>query len=262
MSSSNTELQHHLLIFFKLTSATTVAVSVDKTEIEDTNLQQVATIVKAFKEGTALDASYDAVLKAIMENEKSQSGMAADFPDAIEITRSTKESLGSSIETQLNPPFGTKGFSNQTYKVAGTDWNLNVYAYRHANSNDVTLIVLHSGSISGAMNLSVLWTTPATAYKFQYPVTYDSKLGDDRYSYTIDYTNSINMIGPDGKNPIVFKASIKKPLLHRAWQVSLLTHTWGFFKCGLGKFMESLSSVFHSKSTLLCSLSSNNSLRM
>ncbi|KAF9065451.1 hypothetical protein BDP27DRAFT_53805 [Rhodocollybia butyracea] len=95
----------------------------------------------------------------------------------------------SSVEQHLTPPYGTKGFVNQTYRVDGTNWVLDVYGYRHANSNDVTLIIVHSETI----------------HKSQYPETYESDLGDGRYSYSINYTNTINMIGPDGKNPVPFQ---------------------------------------------------------
>ncbi|KAF9062846.1 hypothetical protein BDP27DRAFT_1336033 [Rhodocollybia butyracea] len=169
--------------------------------------------------------SRDALMKAIMDNTKlhefglqvgASQSMVADFPNAIAITRTefnASAHIPRAVEKQLDPPLGTKGFSNQIYKVDGTNWTLDVYAYRHANSNNVTLIVLHSGFSEAIMTSFVLWTTPESASQFQYPVTYDSQLDDDRYSYTIDSTYSINMIGPDGKNPIVFKAIYRETFI-------------------------------------------------
>jgi len=221
------------LLIYKFTSDTTkVTGSVDSTpgveitkdptftddaEIEEANLQHhVTTLIKASKDGTELDPSYDAILKGVMKNNKSRDALmkafmehtklfhsrVADLPKAVEITGHYVKPISFGVVNKLTPPFGTRGFLHQVYQIGQPDWTLDVYAYRHAHSNDVTVIVLHSGSSSSMINMSALWTTPATANEFHYPVTYDSKLGDDRYSYHIDYTRDINMIGPDGKNPI------------------------------------------------------------
>ncbi|KAF9047232.1 hypothetical protein BDP27DRAFT_694732 [Rhodocollybia butyracea] len=222
MSSSNTDL---------LSNNAKVALSSDNAETEEAD---VAALVKAYKDIRASVASYDAKFKAVMKNDNARDAfmkammdntelsqsVVADFPNAIEITRDNVKAAGngpSGVEMYLTPPHGTKGFTNQIYQL-GEEWILDVYAYRHANSRDVTVIVVHSGSIPhpspGApitwMNKFSLGTTPATLYKSHHPMTYDSDLGDDRYSYLIDYTNNINMIGPDGKNPIVFRAIYKE----------------------------------------------------
>jgi len=196
-------------------TAAKVAPSSDNVEAE---MHHVTTLVKALKDGAEIDASYEAILKTVMGNAKSRDALmkamrdntklsqfvVADFPKAVEITSDFQASAAEppAVVKKLTPPFGTKGFSNEVYQVNGTDWILDVYAYRHANSNNVTVIVLHSGSISGIMVSCILWTTPATAHKFQYPTRHDSELGDGQYSYHIDYTHNINMIGPDGRNPI------------------------------------------------------------
>ncbi|KAF9061940.1 hypothetical protein BDP27DRAFT_1337310, partial [Rhodocollybia butyracea] len=128
--------------------------------------------------------SCDALMKAFMEHTKlPHSTPVADLHNAVEITSSST----SGVVNKLTPPYGTKGFLHHL------NWVLDVYAYRHANSNDVTVIVLHSGSSSSS----------STSHMFHYPVTYDSDLGmADTLVYHMDYTRNINMIGPDGKNPI------------------------------------------------------------
>ncbi|KAF9047234.1 hypothetical protein BDP27DRAFT_1346191 [Rhodocollybia butyracea] len=212
MSSSNTDLLSNN------ETTTKVALSSDNAEAE----MQVATLVKALKDGAKMDASYEAIFKGVMKNAKSRDAlmkamtdnmklsqsMAADSPKAVEITSGSDFKASAAEPTgvvkKLTPPFGTKGFSNQVYQVHDTDWILDVYAYRHASSNDVTVVVLHSGSTPASSFFTVftLWTTPATAHKFHYPIAYDSELGDGKFSYHIEYTHDINMIGPDGKNPI------------------------------------------------------------
>ncbi|KAF9043700.1 hypothetical protein BDP27DRAFT_1346971 [Rhodocollybia butyracea] len=248
MSSSNTDL---------LSIPTNAAVSFDNAGTEDTDLGHVGVILKAFTDRTPVEdsvfkdvmeneTSRAALMKALMDNTKlhgsdlpyvSSQSMATDFPLAIEITATVKSVLisfssgaGSSIDKQLNPPTGTRGFMNQVYRVPGVffktpnipvpfltpnipvsdiEWIVDVYAYRHAKLNNVTLIVLHSGWLQDCTVFD-LWTTPETAYKFQYPLSYNSKLEDGKYSYIIDYKHDVNMIGPDGKNPIVFKAVYKE----------------------------------------------------
>ncbi|KAF9047229.1 hypothetical protein BDP27DRAFT_1434392 [Rhodocollybia butyracea] len=109
----------------------------------------------------------------------------------------------SGVVKKLTPPYGTQGFSNQIYRVVNTDWMLDVYAYRHANSDDVTVIVLHSGSTPSEPNNNTgftFWTT--TDYRFHYPTGYDADLGDGKFSYHINYAVDINMMGSDGRNPI------------------------------------------------------------
>ncbi|KAF9072112.1 hypothetical protein BDP27DRAFT_1361354 [Rhodocollybia butyracea] len=184
MSPSNADL---------LSTPTVVAVSSDNAATEDANLSHVGVALKAFTDRTPVEDS-------------------------------VSSGAGSAIDKQLSPPAGTRGFMNQVYQVpiAGRrdqnlnmQWIVDVYAYRHAKSNNVTLIVLHSGLVQGIPDTSgtttfELWTTPETAYKFQYPVSYNSKLGNNKYSYSIDYTQDINMTGPDGKNSIVFKAVYKE----------------------------------------------------
>lgn len=211
MSSSNTDS------ISNNETATKVTLPSDNVEAD---MHHVATLVKALENGAEMDASYEAIFRAVTENAKSRDAlmkamtdstklsqsMVADFPNPVEITSDFKASediAPTRVVKKLTPPYGTKGFSNEVYQVA-TDWILDVYAYRHANSNNVTVIVLHSGSTSAPVTRALfsLWTTPETAHKFHYPTAYDSQLGDGEYSYHISYTHLINMIGPDGKNPI------------------------------------------------------------
>ncbi|KAF9023634.1 hypothetical protein BDP27DRAFT_1457219 [Rhodocollybia butyracea] len=233
MSSSNTDLLSK--------NETTTKVALPSSDNAEADMHNVTTLVKAFKDGATLDASYNAILKAIVENEKSRDAlmkamtentklhgfvlpyvssaflicifacrspsMAADFPNAVEITSDFKASAAkpTGVVKKLTPAYGTKGFSNQIYRVVNSDWLLDVYAYRHANSDDVTVIVLHSGSTpSEPKNLTgfTFWTT--TDYRSHYPTGYDADLGDEKFSYHIDYAVDINMIGPDGRNPILF----------------------------------------------------------
>ncbi|KAF9065453.1 hypothetical protein BDP27DRAFT_1404792, partial [Rhodocollybia butyracea] len=171
--------------------------------------QHVATLVKAIKDGAQLDASYEAIFTAAMKNPESQLNVA-DFPKAIEIpsgyAKATRGGKPSGVEEHLTPPHGTRGFVNQTFKLSETNWILDVYGYRHANSNNVTLIILHSGFSPNYLTVYTLWTTPETLRKSQHPATYEEDLGDYRYSYRIDYTNTINMLKPDGKNSDPFQA--------------------------------------------------------
>ncbi|KAF9061861.1 hypothetical protein BDP27DRAFT_1428503 [Rhodocollybia butyracea] len=205
MSSSNTDS------ISNNETVTKVALSSDNA---GANMHHVATLVKAFEDGAEMDASYEAIFRAVMENAKSRDALMKAMMDStklhvlfyLEITSDFKASedlAPTRVVKKLTPPYGTKGFSNEVYQV-GTDWILDVYAYRHANSNNVTVIVLHSGSTPATVTLASfsLWTTPETAHKFHYPTAYDSQLGDGEYSYHISYTHLINMIGPDGKNPI------------------------------------------------------------
>ncbi|KAF9054919.1 hypothetical protein BDP27DRAFT_1408714 [Rhodocollybia butyracea] len=200
-------------------SATKAAVPAVNAGTEETSLDHV-TLTEAFKDGTKFDASYTAVLKSVMGNAKSRNAFMkaftehtklshsmVDLPKATEISNDFK----ANIEQQLTPPFGTKGFLHQTFFVRGTNWTLNVYAYRHFKSDDVTLIIVHSGSTpSWALQIAcTFWTTPGSTDQLQRPLTYDTKIEDDKYTYHIDYTNDINMMGPDGKNPIVFKTIYK-----------------------------------------------------
>jgi len=176
---------------------------------------------KGTKDGAVLS-------KDVMENEKSstftvkafgdinlfQSTVVTKFPDAIEITIDhDKGSGGNGISHHLTPPVGTVGFMNQMYKIYDTDWTADVYAYRHAKSNDVTVIVLHSGLCKATENFAV-YATPVNASKSHshYPVSYDSEVGG-KYSYHISYTRDINMIGPDKKNPIVVKAAYEETFI-------------------------------------------------
>ncbi|KAF9064008.1 hypothetical protein BDP27DRAFT_1426309 [Rhodocollybia butyracea] len=226
MSASNTDLP------FSDTKVTVPAG--DNGETEESNLYYVATLVKAFKDGTKLDASYNAIVRSVMKNASSRNAfmeavtgspklqgsslpsqyMVTDFPKAVEITSDFKPSAHGHghtpySEQQLTPPFGTKGFVNQVYRVNGANWTLNVYAYRHINSNNVTLVVLHSGSTSVFQTLFTLWTTPASVYQFHRPLTSDSDISDITHVYHIEYKDNINMLGPDGKNPIVFQTIYK-----------------------------------------------------
>ncbi|KAF9064127.1 hypothetical protein BDP27DRAFT_1426151 [Rhodocollybia butyracea] len=255
MSSANTNLP---------SDTTKVAIPSD-----NENEEHVATLVKAFKDGPPLDPSYDAILKAVMENAKSREAlmkavmdntklhdsvfccmsqpMAANFPKAVEITNDFKASADepTGIVKRLTPPSGTR--ASKAYQVDGTNWILDVYGYRHANSNNVTVIILHSGSTPNSGSIFdkfkyfTLWTTPATSRQFHYPLTYDSKIEDGKYSYRIDYTHNINMIGPDGRNPIPVELQYSEtfiaqliennadPLYLKFWQVPGRIHGMSVF---------------------------------
>jgi len=212
-----------------------ISVTSHSDDAQGVEAHHVATLVKAIKDGTKLDSSYDAIFTAAMKNPESHNALmeammdntrlsqlnVADFPKAIEVPSDYVKATGrDSIEQHLTPPYGTKGFVTFPHKVDGTNWILDVYGYRHANSDNVTLIIVHSGSItSGGMfiwpTLFTLWTTPETIHKSQYPETYESNLGDSRYSYRTDYTNTINMIGPDGRNPVPFQIVYKETFVSR-----------------------------------------------
>ncbi|KAF9016588.1 hypothetical protein BDP27DRAFT_1440664 [Rhodocollybia butyracea] len=156
--------------------------------------------------------------------------MAADFPKAIEITndfKATTAELGGIVK-KLTPLYGTKGFVNKTFQVPGTDWILDVYAYRHAHSDDVTVIVLHSGSSTlspddhplSCAKTFTLSTTPATLNQSHYPLRYDTK----EYSYHINYTHDINMIGPDGKNPIPVELQYSETYIAQWMETTIEPH--------------------------------------
>ncbi|KAF9059054.1 hypothetical protein BDP27DRAFT_1431884 [Rhodocollybia butyracea] len=179
------------------TDNTTVAAPVsNNADTEEANLHHVATLVKASKEGTALDASYDAILKSVMENAKSRDALMKAIIDNTKLqgvdlhygleeflilyicvdpnpwsptfptrwrspgmsndfhAQSAKEPTA--IETQLDPPSGTKGFSHQFYKVTGTNWTLDVF---HLSTGDYLHVVDDSGngipvSLSGDIRFS------------------------------------------------------------------------------------------------------------
>ncbi|KAF9059365.1 hypothetical protein BDP27DRAFT_1341601 [Rhodocollybia butyracea] len=194
-------------------------------ENSETDLYHVATLVKAFKAGTALDASYDpiweavmktgrsrnALITAMMDNMKLSQFMAANLPKELEFTSDyikAAAEASSVTEKHLVPPHGTRGFFNDHCYIAQGKWTADVYAYRHAKSDKVTVIILHSGSISTTTGFS-LRTEPKALFKAHYPRKYDSRNGGD-YNYHIEHAETFNMIGPDGKNAIVFKPSYKE----------------------------------------------------
>ncbi|KAF9061857.1 hypothetical protein BDP27DRAFT_1369282 [Rhodocollybia butyracea] len=109
-----------------------------------TNTHHVATLVKAFKDGTEMDAPNEAILKVVMENAQLRDAlmlksvmdnmklhgflltsqyMVEDFPKAVEIASDFKASAAEpiAIVKRLTPPFGTKGFSKLVL-MAGFAW--------------------------------------------------------------------------------------------------------------------------------------------
>ncbi|KAF9065845.1 hypothetical protein BDP27DRAFT_1424461 [Rhodocollybia butyracea] len=212
MSSSNTNLL----------SDTKVAAPADNAENNVANLQHVATLVKALKAGTQLDKSNDAIRKAVMENAHSRDAfMKAVMSDktlaklcanVVEITSDHVEAATdepSRLERHLTPPLGTRGFIHlrQTLNHAGHTWTVDVYAYRHAESEEVTVVIVHSGITHNEVFFEMNFgNSPEGIHN---PVTYDSEVGNGNYSYHIEYVDNINMIGPDGRNPIVFRAIYK-----------------------------------------------------
>ncbi|KAF9054918.1 hypothetical protein BDP27DRAFT_1513884 [Rhodocollybia butyracea] len=142
--------------------------------------------------------------------------MIAHSLEAVEITSDYCKAAADvpNGKMELIPPYGTHGFVNKVYKMGS--WVVNVYAYLHINSDKVTFVLLHSGSFGSTDNTEStndegyprtgfsVSTGPESEDMFHNPMTYDSKLDDDRYSYHIDYAETINMLGPGGKNPIVF----------------------------------------------------------
>ncbi|KAF9065456.1 hypothetical protein BDP27DRAFT_1331905 [Rhodocollybia butyracea] len=182
--------------------------------------------------------------KALMDNTLLH-GIVADFPKAIKIpsdyVKATEGGKPDSVEQHLTPPYGTRGFINQVYSVEGTNWILDLYGYRHANSNNVTVIIVHSGTVSSEniiwpVTVFRIWTTPATIHKFQYPETYEEDLGDSRYS-SLTTRNTINMIGPDGRNPVPFEIVYREtfvsyridspdPVYLKFTQVKLVQSPW------------------------------------
>ncbi|KAF9061865.1 hypothetical protein BDP27DRAFT_1337467 [Rhodocollybia butyracea] len=128
------------------------------------------------------------------------SSNADSIPDNTGADKQAGESKPSEGELgvvkKLIPPYGTQGFSNQSYQVESTDWNLDVYAYRQAKSDDVTVVVLHSGINSDfGLNIFTLSTTPPAENQVHYPVGYDSMVGD-KYSCV-------------EKNPVPFEIQYK-----------------------------------------------------
>ncbi|KAF9016589.1 hypothetical protein BDP27DRAFT_1440665 [Rhodocollybia butyracea] len=75
MSSANTDL---------LSDTTKVAIPSDS-ENEEANAHHVATLAKAFKDGLTLDASYNEILKAVMENAKSRDALMKAVMDSTEL---------------------------------------------------------------------------------------------------------------------------------------------------------------------------------
>lgn len=61
-------------------------------------------------------------------------------------------------------------------------WVADTYAYRHANSDDVTVIVIHSGVAPKGMELKTT-TKPPSALSDNYPTTYATEVEiDKRYT--------------------------------------------------------------------------------
>ncbi|KAF9059366.1 hypothetical protein BDP27DRAFT_1431464 [Rhodocollybia butyracea] len=249
----------------------------------------ITAVVNASMHGTALGSSNDAVSRDAIEEENSKSRAAAlmkafkdykelhdscppsqsmvtKFPHAVEITDHVKAAIGGDVDQQLIPPFGTKGFQQlnafiifQAYQIEGTDWIVNVYAYRHAESNNVTVIVIHSGRTSDGQDFGY-YTTPATPNNFYYPDSLDSKVGTDMYSYHIDDERTFNMIGPDGKNPIVVQTVYKEkfiaPAMYFLHSAGMVIYFWtdtteihgmtvfdASFEVGTSFFIEFLSAT-------------------
>ncbi|KAF9066112.1 hypothetical protein BDP27DRAFT_1449841 [Rhodocollybia butyracea] len=98
---------------------------------KENDLHYVPILIKAFKAGTALDGSYDPILKDVMKNAKSRDAlltavmdnmklygsqyMAADFPKAVDwkasdfnVKAATEPSFA--LKKHLDPPHGTRGF--------------------------------------------------------------------------------------------------------------------------------------------------------
>ncbi|KAF9063946.1 hypothetical protein BDP27DRAFT_1426329 [Rhodocollybia butyracea] len=190
--------------------------------------------------------------------------MAAHPLKAVDITgeyRKAAEDVQPNGKMELTPPYGTHGFVNKVYRV-GEDWVVNVYAYLHIKSDKVTFVLLHSGSFGHTESTDEtkstdnaegyprtvfsLWTEPESENVSHNPMTYDSKLDDDRYSYHIDYAETINMLGPGGKNPIVFQ-----PMYNDTFSAQLMGSTTNtppylnFFQSGSGQIRG--LSVLHTK---------------
>ncbi|KAF9070015.1 hypothetical protein BDP27DRAFT_1402283 [Rhodocollybia butyracea] len=117
-------------------------------------------------------------------------------------------------EQHLTPEAGTKGFlhSTGTVKIDDTVWYTDLYAYRHFNSSEVTLILIHSGHCTGKGVFGIR-TIPSSTRSNNYPATYDQDLGDSRYSYRINESRDINMLSRDGKNPIPVNLSYKEEFI-------------------------------------------------
>ncbi|KAF9061519.1 hypothetical protein BDP27DRAFT_1337916 [Rhodocollybia butyracea] len=215
MSSSNNNPLSCFLRWCRCLICSSSAVVVDNAEAD-----HMATLVKAFKEGKALDPLYSAILKDAMENPKLRDAFTKAVMDNMKLLSLNPSDYvkavaqpSFAIERHLTPPYGTRGYSHQIYKgPRGTDWTVNVHAYRHANSDNITLILLHSG-YSEYDTTFTLWTNPRQTGSAHYPIRYDSGDRENGYSYHIDYTESINMIGPDGRNPIVFRAQYKETFI-------------------------------------------------
>ncbi|KAF9060147.1 hypothetical protein BDP27DRAFT_1430400 [Rhodocollybia butyracea] len=130
MSSSNAEL------LAANETATNVAVPSENAGTERANLHHVDSVGKTSKELGAARMS------------QSHSHTTLVKPDHVEVVVHDAIHFPSGSENHLLPSKpGTKGFYHKaiTLKNKRITWVADTYAYRHANSDDVTVIVIHSG---------------------------------------------------------------------------------------------------------------------
>ncbi|KAF9059362.1 hypothetical protein BDP27DRAFT_1431460 [Rhodocollybia butyracea] len=175
-----------------------------------------AVVNTAKPHGTTLDGSNDTLSKDVMEEESSKSRAVA-LMKAFRTTKNcpnlwlpssptrlksltTSKPLWRDVEQTTHTTIWYQGFPTvkrfyifRSYQIEGTNWIVNV-----------------SRLIQAKLRLRYY---SCDAKPVLLSKSYDSEVGDERFSYHIDDKRTFNMIGPDGKNPVVVQTVYKETFI-------------------------------------------------